>query len=212
MPEKSFISKKIGQYIENLIENYENINAERQDKLSAIARYISEKKKTDTQINFIFICTHNSRRSHISQLWAQAAAYYYGIERINCYSGGTEVTAFNYRAVAAMKRAGFSILPVNSSENPHYSVSFSDDTSEMTVFSKEYGDAFNPQSDYIAVMTCADADQNCPIVQGAAKRFSLPYTDPKESDDTDQEEEIYDLRCRQIATEMFLIFSKVKGT
>lgn len=209
MSEKSFITENLAQYIEVLPDDFESISVDRRHKLSALAQYILKKYRTGKTINFIFICTHNSRRSHLSQLWAQTAAYYYGIERINCYSGGTEARAFNHRAVAVMKRAGFSIVTEDNNENPRYSVEFSNDAPKITAYSKEYRDEFNPQSGYIAVMTCSEADQNCPVVHGAEQRFSLPFTDPKESDDTPQESESYDLRCRQIASEMFYVFSNI---
>ena len=55
--------------------------------------YIKSKLKNQEIIALNFICTHNSRRSHLSQVWAQALAHHVGINTINCYSGGTEATA-----------------------------------------------------------------------------------------------------------------------
>jgi hypothetical protein len=54
------------------------------------------------------------------------------------------------------------------------------------------------------------ADKECPIVFGAVYRFAIHYVDPKECDDTEEETEAYDSRCREIAREMFYIMSNVR--
>ncbi|MDZ7763692.1 MAG: hypothetical protein U5K00_04605 [Melioribacteraceae bacterium] len=144
------------------------------------------------------MCTHNSRRSHISQIWAQTAAEYYNIPNVKCYSGGTEATAFNPRAVNAMTKAGFKIEKKDNSDNPVYLVYYSDEKEPVKCFSKVYSDEFNPQKDFAAIMTCSDADENCPVVFGAEARFPIRYDDPKEFDGTELEEEKYDERVEQI--------------
>jgi arsenate reductase len=156
----------------------------------------------------VFICTHNSRRSQLCQIWAATAATYYGVLHVEAYSGGTEVTAFNGRAVAALRRAGFAIDDPKTTPNPRYRVSWHVDGPELECFSKVYHDASNPKSDFCAVMTCSQADKLCPIVQGASKRISLPYNDPKAFDGTPQETANYDERCRQIAREILFAFSE----
>jgi arsenate reductase len=148
-----------------------------------------------------FIGTHNSRRSHFGQVWAAVAAHYFGMQNIETYSGGTEVTAFNPRAVAALERVGFEV-ETTKEENPHYRLYFAEDVESLLCFSKKYDDPANPQKDFIAIMTCSEADENCPFIPGAKHRFSLTYRDPKEADDAPQETNRYDERCRQIATEM----------
>jgi hypothetical protein len=59
-------------------------------------------------------------------------------------------------------------------------------------------------------MVCAEANESCPIVPGADFRLGLPYQDPKAFDNTPQQNEKYDERCRQIAREMFYVFSQIK--
>jgi len=185
------------------------ISKERKELLKEVAAFVDEKNSSEEAANLIFICTHNSRRSHMSQLWAQTAAYHYGFEDVHCYSGGTEATAFNPRAVKALKKAGFNIDQTDMSTNPRYKVSYSKDAEPVMAFSKKYDDDFNPQEDFAAVMTCSQADEACPLVKGASARVAIPYVDPKEADDTPEEEARYDERCRQIAMEMFYLFSQV---
>ena len=203
------IIKKIEQNIDSLIQQFYKIPEERKILLAEFAKYISTKNKRGNKINLTFICTHNSRRSHISQIWAQTAAEYYNIKNVFCYSGGTEATAFNPRAVKAMIKAGFEITKEDESGNPVYLVKYSQDKEPLKCFSKVYNDPFNPQKDYAAIMTCSDADENCPVVFGAEARFPIRYNDPKEYDDTELEEKMYDERSEQIAVEMLYVFSKV---
>lgn len=201
---------ELTNYIQSVVTGMESIPQERKDQLKKIALFVQTKKQSNEPANLTFICTHNSRRSHLSQIWAATAAAYYGLEEgINTYSGGTEATAFNPRAVAAVERAGFKVTNPGG-ENPHYMVSYADSGQPLECFSKKYDDPSNANENFAAVMTCSEADKNCPYIPGASLRVPIPYVDPKEADGTDQEAATYDERCKQIATEMFYIMSQVK--
>ena len=190
--------------------NFSEITVERKLALKEISAYIKTKNKAQQKVQLTFICTHNSRRSHISQIMAQAAAAYYGVDNVYCYSGGTEVTAFNENAVHALQQIGFEIIAKDHSRNPVYEVAFATNSGKLKAFSKLYTDITNPQKDYGAVLTCSSADASCPIVQGAEGRFKLPYEDPKLSDGTPEQTEVYLERSKQIGTEMLYVFSLVK--
>ncbi len=183
------------------------ISTERLRLLDEMADYLLAKIKQGKDIRLNFICTHNSRRSQFSQIWAQTAAAYYGIEA-NCYSGGVEVTAFNPRAVAAIQRDGFKVVK-KEGENPVYFIFYSEDEQPVIAFSKVYDDAINAPKDFAAVMTCDHADENCPVIPGAEKRFPLRFEDPKAFDDSPLEEKMYSERAHQIAAELFYLFEKV---
>lgn len=200
---------KLKTYISELESEFDSIPSSRKEELENVADYVRAKleKGETTQLNFI--CTHNSRRSHLAQIWTAVAAVYYDLENIETYSGGTEATAFNPRAVAALERAGFKIENPGG-ENPKYRVRFDDQSESMICFSKTFDDSVNPDSDFAAIMTCSDADENCPFVTGAEFRKPVTYVDPKEADGTGREAEVYDERCRQIGTEMFYMMSLVK--
>lgn len=167
------------------------------------------RQKLPDQVNLIFICTHNSRRSHFGQVWAQVAAANFEIHNIATFSGGTEATALNPNAAAAFSRSGLQ-LEIPSTENPVHEISYSSEDSPIKAWSKAYSDATNPQKDFIAVMTCSDADEGCPVIFGANYRVSLLYEDPKISDGTALQDSTYDERCFQIASEMFYLMSSVK--
>lgn len=199
----------VARTLQSVSADFEQLPEDRKSRLREIAQYVTSRITANEVANLTFICTHNSRRSHMSQIWAQAAAAFHRIPKVRCYSGGTEATAFHPNAVRAMRKAGFEITPRPDHDNPVYEITFAAEVDPLLIFSKTYDDEANPQSDFAAIMTCAHADENCPVVLGAAFRAAIPYDDPKEADGTPQEEQIYDDRCRQIATEMSYLFSSV---
>jgi arsenate reductase len=183
------------------------ISTERLQLLDEMAVYLQQKISNRKEIRLNFICTHNSRRSQFSQIWAQTAAAFYGIEAY-CYSGGVEVTAFNPRAVAAIQRDGFKVVK-KEGENPLYFVFYSEEEDPIVTFSKVVEDAVNATKEFAAVMTCDHADENCPFIPGAEKRFPLRFEDPKAFDDSPLEEKMYSERSHQIGAELFYLFEKV---
>ncbi len=205
-PMKNPLFPQLTTYLKNIEASFAEIPEERREALAEISEYLLAQVRKKQSANFIFICTHNSRRSHFSQVWASVAAYYYGFEGVACYSGGTEATAFNPRAVAALERVGLQVLAKEGSENPRYRLVMGKDAPTITAFSKKYAEGGNPTKDFAAVMTCSQADEACPIVFGASKRIALPYEDPKAADGSAQESQVYDERCRQIAVEIFYAF------
>ena len=202
----------LARYIEDRTAEFDAIPADRKAELEALAAFVRSARDTGVaRLNFI--CTHNSRRSHFGQVWAQVGAHHFGIDSlVQTYSGGTEATAFNERAVGALRRAGLDVHPAAISDNPRYAVHYAADRAPMVCFSKKYDDASaNPTSGFAAVMTCAQADRGCPVVYGSAARFSTPYEDPKASDGSLEERETYDERCAQIAREMLYVMSRAAG-
>ncbi len=192
-----------------LVNQFNLISVERKNILGELTRYVQYRIESNQEVDLNFICTHNSRRSHIAQLWAQTAAFYFCVNGVKCFSGGTETTAFNSRAVKAMKEAGFEIAQTEKGDNPHYEVHYSDNAPPVISFSKKYDDEANPKSDFAAIMTCSHADENCPLVLGASARIAITYDDPKDFDGTPQEESKYKERVLQIGREMLYAFSRI---
>lgn len=197
------MNQNLTEYISTL--NVEDVSESRRSILDELVAYI---QKSDLpKLNFI--CTHNSRRSHLSQVWAQTMAAVHDI-RIETFSGGTEATAFHPNAVAALERAGY-VISKGEGETPRYEVRYDSMVEPMVCYSKVYDAPSNPSEGFAAVMTCSEADAECPIVLGAAARIKLVYEDPKVGDGTPQEAAKYDERCRQIATEMMYVFKQIKS-
>ncbi len=194
------------------IENFDAavINEARREILKPLVDFIQNKIRDKQEIRLNFICTHNSRRSHFSQVWAQSLAHYFKIKNVYCYSGGTESTFLYPTVVETLQNSGFQIKKISNEENPIYSIKYAENEHPIIGFSKIYNDDFNPRSGFAAVLTCSQAAEECPLVLGAEKRISIAYNDPKEYDGTAKEKEKYSETNNQIATELFYVFSQIQ--
>ena len=203
---------KMFKEIENIIEEVSGlpIDEERMQVLDSLAVYIQDKVTAGEDVNINFICTHNSRRSHLSQVWAQVAAGYYRIPKVYCYSGGTEATALSPKVADTLIGKGFGIAKLADTENPIYMIKYSDSSMPIIGFSKTYDHPFNPSSGFAAVMTCSHADGGCPFIAGAEKRIPITFEDPKVADGTAEQEAVYRERSLQIASEMCYVFAQIK--
>ena len=188
----------------------ENIYEERKNILQPLVEFIQNKISKNEEIRLNFICTHNSRRSHLSQIWAQTMARFFGVKNVFCYSGGTEATAMFPKVAETLQNQGFEILKLSETENPVYAVKFAENEHAIICFSKKYDDDFNPKSEFVAILTCDSADENCPIVYGAEARIPIKYKDPKSSDGTPEMNETYFNRSLEIATELKFVFENIK--
>ena len=201
--------------LENLSKTIESItnikvSEERKEVLNPLIDYIQNKVNYQEEIRINFICTHNSRRSHLAQIWSQTMAFQFGIKNVFCYSGGTEATAMFPKVAETLTNQGFQIQQLSDEQNPVYAVKFDENQHPIIGFSKTYFDDFNPKSNFAAIMTCSNADEGCPMVFGVEARFSIKYDDPKAFDGTEVMNEKYTERSLQIASEMQYVFSKIK--
>jgi arsenate reductase len=199
--------------IENTIRalNIDSITVERRAILQPLIDFIQSKASLNKEIRINFICTHNSRRSHLSQVWAQTMAHYFDIKNVFCYSGGTEATALFPMAAETLRNSGFQIKTLSKNENPVYSIKYANNQHPIIGFSKKLDDDFNPKSEFAAIMTCDSANEACPFVPGAEKRIPITFEDPKAFDHTPQQAEKYKERSLQIATELFYVFSQINS-
>lgn len=198
--------------INSFIGDLKNVTVsdERKAILKPLTDFVQAKVEKDEEVRLNFICTHNSRRSHLSQVWAQTMAAYFNIKNVTCYSGGTEATALFPMVAKTLSNTGFKIEKLADTNNPVYSIKYAANTQPIIGFSKKYDDSFNPESQFAAIMTCSQADGGCPFIAGAEKRVPITFEDPKVFDGTPQQEEKYQERSLQIASEMFYLFSNIK--
>lgn len=201
------MDKAIQTYCTGLTKEFDTISQERKKLLRRISDYVISKRRENKTVNMVYICTHNSRRSHFGQIWSKVASEYYGVKYVNTFSGGTEATAFNENAINALRRIGFIIKPINIEKNTHYEVFYDYQQKPIESFSKVYDHPTNPQKEFAAIMTCGEAEENCPFIPGVEFRIAATYDDPKAFDNTPEQEAKYDERCRQIALEMLYVFS-----
>ena len=211
MIQQSILFPKIQSICKQFEQEYDLISTERKVQLLTLSDYISHKIKNKQTVKLIVICTHNSRRSHLGQLWLAVGADYLQISDIHTYSGGTEATAFNVRMVRALQNIGFDIQTENAdAANPIYDVRWKQEMPPYHAFSKKYEDTPNPTTEFAAIMVCTQADEGCPLVHGCDFRIALPYDDPKAFDDTPLETEKYEERARQIGREMLFVMRKTR--
>ena len=187
----------------------DSIPLDRCKVLDEVSHFIRIKVASKNRVNLTFICTHNSRRSHLGQVWAQIAAHYWEVPQVHCYSGGTEITACHPNTLHALASAGLAIQKATEGENPIYELRYSEAAPPIVAFSKLYDQAPNPTDDFAAIMTCDHAEKNCPHIPGAQRRIAVTYADPKEADGTPLEKQTYEGRSEQIATEMKYVFSNL---
>jgi arsenate reductase len=204
------MNERLKIYMAGLENHFQEIPQNRKQLLQKLIDYLHLKLIEKHVVSLVFICTHNSRRSHFGQIWAKTAAVYYGLKGISTYSGGTEETSCHPNTLDALERAGFEIKKHSDSKNPEILVVYDDQAEPIVCFSKTYDHPGNPSEQFAAILTCADADENCPFIPGADVRIPLTYEDPKKWDNTGQKETKYDERCREIALEMMYTFSSLQ--
>ncbi len=203
---KTLINQALTEYIDSRLSEFDLIDAERREHLNALAIHIAKCKESANCANLIFICRCNSRRSHFAQIWAQIAADYFDLNSIKSFSGGIKTSAFNPKVISALERTGLEIFKLDETDNPTYSVYYSQSIKPIRCFSKIYFHEFNPSTRYTTVVICKEPELDWPSLEGATKTFNLTYQDPKEFDSTPLEIKKHDDVCKQISCEMLYMF------
>lgn len=194
----------------NKLDRTRTDNEERAHLLMPLIEFIQDQVNAGLPVILNFICTHNSRRSHLCQVWAQAAAAYFNITNVYCYSGGTETTALFPVVAETLSGQGFNINMIAAGNNPIYAIKYDENAAPVIGFSKSYAHPFNPVAGFAAIMTCSQADSGCPFIPGAAKRIPVTFEDPGRSDGTGEQAKVYAARSLEIAAAMFYVFSRIE--
>lgn len=198
----------IAQLCRELSLEFDLIADERKALLEQERAFVQEKHDRSETAQLIYVCTHNSRRSHIGQIAGAVAAAFYDLDNIETYSAGTEATAIHANTLTALEDLGFHVQTLENGTNPKMRIGFG--TTEHSIcFSKTIDDKSLPQSDFAALMTCDHADENCPFIPGCALRLPLRYEDPKKADETSEMLQVYTDKVREILREQLYVFSKI---
>ena len=204
------MSKTLKEYIKVILKNIDmGLEKDRKDKLVELAQIIKINHEQQNTVKITFICTHNSRRSQFSQIWAYISSLYFKLDFIKPFSGGTEIDTVNLNVINSLINTGLKIEKTLRGKAIYQLKSFKKDKG-INLYSKVYNSKLNPSEHFIAIMTCSDADQMCPVIKGAYKKISLPYSDPRVADNTILEKEVYNQTCSIIAKEMFYLMKQVK--
>ena len=204
------MSKTLKEYIKVILKNIDmGLEKDRKDKLVELAQIIKINHEQQNTVKITFICTHNSRRSQFSQIWAYISSLYFKLDFIKPFSGGTEIDTVNLNVINSVINSGLKIEKTHKGKAIYLLKSFKKDKG-INLYSKVYNSKLNTSEHFIAIMTCSDADQMCPVIKGAYKKISLPYSDPRVADNTILEKEVYNQTCSIIAKEMFYLMKQVK--
>lgn len=195
--------------LEQAAAKLEEIPEIRKERLKLLSNFLQTKVDQQEPLELVFVCTHNSRRSVFAQIAAAVAAKYYGIANLETFSAGTVATAVHVNTIEALRSFGFEIEMQDQSTNPNYLVAYSDEVA-LTCFSKTLDHDSLPKSGFAAVMTCADAELNCPFIEGAAYRIGLTYEDPKIADHTAMQNLVYQERFNEILMECLFVCSQIQ--
>jgi arsenate reductase len=198
-------------YARNLCPDYRNIPMERRYVLDEIANYLIGTIQVAGSADLLIIGSNNATRSILAEVWARAASHYYGIDHVRIFSGGTGKGQIPTNTIIALEKAGFIIYKRKNSRDLSYEIKYSYNITPVIVRSKKYNDEASPSSDYGVVFVCPSADANLPYPEGSNFRTSLHYFDPVAYDQSEDALEHYLTRSREIATEMFYIFYRLKN-
>ena len=132
------------------------------DLASSLKKEIVLKEQNDDSVAVVYLCTHNSRRSHFAQVWGHIASVYFGVSNLKNLFRRYSCYACHPNTIAALKQIGFDIKCDDlSCENPLYHVYYNDEEF-IECYSKANSDESLPQKDFIAVMTCSDSVTTAP--------------------------------------------------
>ena len=203
------MTSNILENIERFVHQITFIDEERKILLNLLSDSIYEQLQQQKTISLAFICTHNSRRSHLAQMWFWLACQRFGLTNIECLSAGTEKTALNDRIVDSARRFGLTIQTKDRSTNPIYQLSSPLADQQLSLFSKKVEELPNSINKPMAIMVCDHASENCPYVN-FKKVGHLHYVDPKYADDTIEESMVYDKTLQRIACEMIYLAEQLQ--
>jgi hypothetical protein len=199
-------------YCQSLQDEFVNVPDSTGKMLKEAGTYIIDHLNSGRETSISFVCEHNSRKSHLGQVWTQMAAQYYGIDSVICYSGGTTPTYVNQRIIKALENTGFQISEKGiAGEGPIYYLNYNKPSQGFEIFSKRYDHAMNPDTNYIAISLCYNPEECCPITGGADEQLTIPYPDLQPYDNTPLETKMYDEQCRMIARDMFFMMNYVNS-
>jgi hypothetical protein len=194
-----------------LLDARDSIAPPRRANLNVLAGVLVRELRANGRADVVFVCTHNSRRSIFSQAWLAAAAAHFGLP-LAAFSGGSQATRVAPAAIRALESLGFDVALVGGADaqNPRYDLRYLTSGAPLHLWSKRYGERPNPESGFIAVVNCSQADEGCPQIEGARSRLAVLYADPKIADGTPDEEKVYFTRAEQIGTEILSLVASCK--
>ncbi len=149
-----------------------NPNQKRKKRLDNIASVINENLNKTRSI--VFLCTHNSRRSQICEVWGKVFAEIYR-KKININSAGAFKTVVHSQVYESIVKCG---LVVDNKKEIFF------DKKKFKLNSKTIDSL--TMKNFIAVMTCSNAEKSCPNDPRSIRNIKMFFNDPRIYDETDK--------------------------
>tara|TARA_Y100001949_G_C15986510_1_gene330879 strand:+ start:2001 stop:2567 length:567 start_codon:yes stop_codon:yes gene_type:complete len=172
-----------------------NPNQKRKKRLDNIASVINENLNKTRSI--VFLCTHNSRRSQICEVWGKVFAEIYR-KKININSAGAFKTVVHSQVYESIVKCG---LVVDNKKEIFF------DKKKFKLNSKTIDSL--TMKNFIAVMTCSNAEKSCPNDPRSIRNIKMFFNDPRIYDETDKMSREYLNTTIYIAEELNYIFKNI---
>lgn len=175
--------------------------------LDQLMVYLKELVAKKLELNVIFVCTHNSRRSQFAQFWLDTFLHNFGIENYNIFSAGTVETEVHKNVISVIEHYGFTVTKDSEINNKKYKIALGKGY-EINLFSKEITSVLEAGlGSFVLIFVCDSAYENCPFVIENQKHFSLTFEDPGRYDEDLNALEYYQKCAYKIAAEMHYLAS-----
>jgi hypothetical protein len=200
----------LNEYVRDFPKEFRKIPEERRFRLNEMVYFLEGQYQNNAPWQITFISTNESTVGQMAKAWSKAAAYYFGFKNFEPYSGGIKPGEISVRTIVALEKAGFIVYKSHINEVDVYRIKYSFNLEPVIAFPKKINHTKNPGNNFMAVILDGNADLNINNVRGTYDRLFLEYEDPKGYEGSDLENQKFNESCRQVAVEMFYVFSQLK--
>ncbi len=200
----------LNEYVKDFPKEFRKIPEDRRYRLNEIVYFLEEQQERKAPWQVTFISTNQSSVSHMTQVWSKVAAFYFGMAKYQSFSAGIKPEPISTNTILAMEKAGFIVYKTEVGGMDVYRVKYSYNLEPIVVFPKKLNYVKNPFDNFMAVFVDENADMNTQNIKGTYNRLLLNYNDPVGYSGSGLEDQIYDKSCKQIAVEMFYVFSQLR--
>ncbi len=200
----------LNEYIRNFPKELRKIPEERRYRLNEIVYFLEDQQQNRAPWQVTFISSNESAAGQMALAWSRAAAYYFGFTDFTPNSGGMVPEQIPVSAILSLEKAGFIIYKAPIGGIDVYRVKYTYNLEPLVMFPKKIDHVKNPANSFMAVVLDSNAELNIKNIRGTYNRLFLEYEDPSGYVGSDMEKEKFDELCRQVAVEMFYVFSQLR--
>ncbi|NJN27464.1 MAG: hypothetical protein HC819_16570 [Cyclobacteriaceae bacterium] len=200
----------LNEYIKDFPKEFRKIPEERRYRLNEMVYYLEEQEKNRNAWQLMFISSNQSTVGQMAQVWAKIAAYYFGLEKLQTFSGGLQAEPISVNTILALEKAGCIVYKNDLNGLNVYQVKYAYNINPIILYPKKTDHVKNPANDFMAVFVNEHADMNMRNVRGTFNRLLLPYEDLSAYDGSAIDTRQYEESNRKMAVEMFYVFAQLR--